>query len=426
MNNRKVVSASVLMVLWAVCGAALGADAALIKARQKVFNVENVDAATGNVKKDRVIVSWMTNTTYAVSVLGRVILLDAYVTRLEVKPGRTPFVIQDMVDLKPEAILLGHGHFDHADNAAYIAKKTGATIYGAPEHCDQMQADVTRMFNDPNAINGGAKIISDSNPVNCVALVDRGSTPGAQIARIPQLEPLACVVAFKHMHSNAVPPDPAYPPFAFNVNVDPRDPQMYPLGTSLTPPANLANAQPGQINTRTSSAGSLSVGGPISILYQFVLRGGYNFTFLWHNTTGALKEGIAPDGNWGPAIGQNLFNLFDSLPLTDVEIGSASSANTANNGHRDLVFYVQHLKPQIFIPGHMTTGTNGVGESSSQELFYMYRNAFANVSTVQPTYQPEVRWLVDPIDYLRPLVYIPGDPRWFNAAKPARVSQYCS
>jgi hypothetical protein len=228
------------------------------------------------------------------------------------------------------------------------------------------------------------------------------------------------------MHSNAVPPDSTYPPFAFNVSVDPRDPQMYPVGTTLTPPANLANAKPGQINTRTSSAGSLSVGGPISILYQFVLRGGYNFTFLWHNTTGALKEGLAPDGNWGPSVGQSLFNLFDSLPLTDLEIGSASSANTANNGHRDLVFYVQHLKPQIFIPGHMTTGTNGVAESSSQELFFMYRNAFANVGSVQSVYQPEVRWLVDPIDYIRPLVYISGDPRWSNPAKAARVTQYCS
>jgi glyoxylase-like metal-dependent hydrolase (beta-lactamase superfamily II) len=46
------------------------------------------------------------------------VLLDTFVTRLEVQPGRTPSVIQDLVALDPDYIFLGHGHFDHADNAA--------------------------------------------------------------------------------------------------------------------------------------------------------------------------------------------------------------------------------------------------------------------------------------------------------------------
>jgi glyoxylase-like metal-dependent hydrolase (beta-lactamase superfamily II) len=70
------------------------------------------------------------------------ILLDTFVTRLEVMPGRTPIVIQDLLDLKPEAIFLGHGHFDHADNAAYVAQETGAVIYATPETCDNMKIDV--------------------------------------------------------------------------------------------------------------------------------------------------------------------------------------------------------------------------------------------------------------------------------------------
>jgi L-ascorbate metabolism protein UlaG (beta-lactamase superfamily) len=401
------------------------ADAAtpLVTARQKIFGIENVDANTGAVKKDRVIFSWLTNTSYAVSVLGRVIMLDSYVTRLELTPGRTPFVIQDLVDLKPEAILLGHGHFDHADNGAYIAKMTGATIYASPETCDAMQADIARMFADPNAINGGAKIIPDGNPVPCMPIVSRGSTPGTEITRLNFLEPLVCLIGFKHMHSNAVSPDPAYPPFVFNVTQDSRDAQMYPRGTTLTPPTNPASRVPGQINTATSGSGG--PGGPIAMFYEFVLRTPNNFTFAWHNSTGALKEGLAPDGAWGPAIGQSVFNLFAAIPYVDLELGSASSANTANNGHRDIVMYQQYLQPKVFIPGHMTTGTNGVGESSTQELYFMYRNAQQNIATVQTVYMPEVRWLVDPTDYIRPMTFIPGDPRWSNPAKAARVSQYC-
>ena len=42
------------------------------------------------------------------------------------------------------------------------------------------------------------------------------------------------------------------------------------------------------------------------------------------------------------------------------------------------------------------------------------------------TYEPEPRWLVDPDDYLKPMVYDPSDPHW--AAGPddeEAVHQYC-
>ena len=96
-------------------------------------------------------------------------LLDSYVTRLEIMPGRTPFVIQDLLDLMPEAILLGHGHFDHADNAAYIAQETGATIYASPETCDNMAIDANKNF------VAGYTLVPT---VTCVPLTDRGSLPG--------------------------------------------------------------------------------------------------------------------------------------------------------------------------------------------------------------------------------------------------------
>jgi L-ascorbate metabolism protein UlaG (beta-lactamase superfamily) len=100
----------------------------LIDARAKIFGIENVDARTGALPKDKVIFSWLGHNTGAVSLRGRVIMLDTYIARLEVTPGRTPIVIKDLVDMKPEALFIGHGHGDHADNAAFLAAKTGATI----------------------------------------------------------------------------------------------------------------------------------------------------------------------------------------------------------------------------------------------------------------------------------------------------------
>src|SRR5882672_985830 len=169
MNCRRMMSAIFPGVLFIFCLSAAAKDdredrndrearPALIQARQKFFGIENVDDK-GRVDKDKVIFSWATNTTYVVSVLGRVILLDSYINRPELPTApldtrRTPILPQDFVDVRPEAIFLGHGHGDHADNAAFVAKWTGATIYASPETCDVMQQDVTRMFNDPNLHNG--------------------------------------------------------------------------------------------------------------------------------------------------------------------------------------------------------------------------------------------------------------------------------
>jgi len=135
---RVTAAAALVMAAFATPAPAKDADQALVKARQKFFGIENVDEK-GKVKKDKVIFSWATNTTYVASVRGRVMLLDSYLLHAElptdgpIDKRRTKALPQDFVDLQPEAIFLGHGHGDHADNAAYVAKWTGATIYASPE-----------------------------------------------------------------------------------------------------------------------------------------------------------------------------------------------------------------------------------------------------------------------------------------------------
>jgi glyoxylase-like metal-dependent hydrolase (beta-lactamase superfamily II) len=58
-------------------------------------------------------------------------------------------VIKDVIDIKPEAAFIGHGHGDHADNAAFIAAKAGTKLYMSPEACGTAQTALTRMKNDP-------------------------------------------------------------------------------------------------------------------------------------------------------------------------------------------------------------------------------------------------------------------------------------
>src|SRR4051794_27811746 len=60
-----------LSIAMCLCSSATWAavDPAVLKARQKFFGIDNVDTNTGAVKKDKVIASWATNTTYVTSIL---------------------------------------------------------------------------------------------------------------------------------------------------------------------------------------------------------------------------------------------------------------------------------------------------------------------------------------------------------------------
>ena len=434
-----------------------GGDSALVQARRKFFGIENVDER-GRLDKEKVIISWASNTTYVVSAGGHVLLMDSYINRPELPTApidrrRTPILPQDFVDARPEAIFLGHGHGDHADNAAYVAKWTGATIYASPETCDVMQLDVARMWADPNANNGGAKIIPNGEPVNCVGVVPRASPPGeytgtldnpaggsTTVRRITQFDPQICILTFKHVHSGTAPVDLSFPHTTFNNLGDPRYsgreitapppavtyPAMFPAQTPFTPPSNPALRVPGQIDTRTTGFGGSA--GAIEIFYHFVVRGpGQDFTFSFVNSAGPVKEGIGSGSpglislaqyqdpaNNGPAIalaaeiGKGLFSIMDNLPHPDVLLGSIVSLGAANNQQRDIIQYTQHLKPKVYYPGHVTD----VAQPGSAIYHKISWQETAVNMGFPPGEWPEFRLQIDPNDFLVPQVFNVKDDRW--------------
>ena len=400
-------------------------SAAVIAARQKIFGLENVDPKSGEVNEDRVIFSWLSNASFAAAVKGHVLLLDTFVTRLEVQPGRTPLVIQDLVDLHPDYIFIGHGHFDHADNAAYIAQQSGAVIFAAPETCDNMAIDALNNFNHN---------YTAVKTVTCEPLTSRGSLPGAEVVAIHDLEPKVSVRVFKHLHStNTGITDPSAVPIAasaagvcqptpskgntFPCNLqDPRDPLLFPAGTPLSSVMQIG----------TSRAGA---GGPISLFYVFTVNGKGNgpedrFRFVWHNTTGDIVDSCALPNN-NPAtglpnepgqgangcfpgvtvndktVGANLASIMDGLAPVNVELGSVVSLGFTQNGERDIVTYVEHVRPRYFIPNHVTAVAV---EGSSLEWKVGFIDALKAAGMPQDSW-PQILWIVDPNDYLRPIVF---------------------
>ncbi|HYP85570.1 hypothetical protein [Variovorax sp.] len=85
-------------------------------------------------------------------------------------------------------------------------------------------------------------------------------------------------------------------------------------------------------------------GGADSLFYDFILRDGSHFTFAWHNTAGALKE----------------------------------------------------------------------GKGKQLELMGMPRAEW-----------PDVRWLIDPTDYLRPIVFDANDKAWNDPRKERKLREFC-
>ena len=343
--------------------------AARIQARQHFFGVENVNAQTGAVDESKVLMSWFSVASLAVAVKGRVFLLDTYIYRLGDRPGYVPTTVQELVDLKPDAIFIGHGHGDHADNAAYIAQITGARIFGAAEHCSQFQGDATRFFG--NRAN-----------VRCTSITTAGSAPGNEIRELDAFRPEVCITAFKHVHSGTVPLDPTLPANPIGAVRDPRVDQLFP-------------AQPAPaIDTRTTAT---AISGPTSIFYQFTV-GGTNFTWAWHDTAGPLKE-QAPQ----------VLQILAGLPQTDVELGAGVSLGETVNGVRDITTYIDQLRPQVFFMTHTDNFNVGASEYYKKAIereFDLFRLPLGD--------RPEIRGLHDPYDYLRPglMTFDPKDKAW--------------
>lgn len=365
------LTVGVLLAAGGVTGAS-AADApapGLVAARQHYFGSENVDPATGQVAGDKVILSWATVSTMAASLGGHVVLLDSYIHKVEDRPNYVPTTVKELSALHPEYIFIGHGHSDHAKNAGVIAVQTGATVVGTPKHCAEARAE--------------ASSYAPSAPrIDCVVAVSQDSAPGEEVNTLTMMQPDVCVTALKHVHSAAEPPDPDH-----QVNPPVPVPDLGPLLMHPPGPAAVTGAADAFANTGDEGG---------SLLYQFRVG---DFAVTWNDTVGPLKE-EAP----------NVLGVLRNLPPTDLQAGAILGVNVATNGLRDPAMYIGALRPKVFAPLHH----DFITEYGSADD---YETAFRNEPQVRNV-DPEIRWLSDPHDYVRPglLTFDVNAPRWDDGA----------
>lgn len=316
-----------------------------IAARQRFFGASNVDSRTGAIRADRVVITWLGCTTYALAMSGSVFLLDAWIPRGTVS-GYVPTDPDEVADLRPDAIFIGHGHFDHAADAGSIAEASGAAVYGSAEHCAAVRKSV------------------DAPTVRYIELGDAATPVGDrqdfEVAGVS-------VTAIRHLHSTPTAPEPApegSPPF-------------FP-----TPNTSDIVAHPPELDDATTLVRHLFDAEGGSILYQFRIPG---FAVVWHDTAGPLSV-RAP---------QVLAQLHE-LPPTDVHLGAIQGFGQFTNGLRDPREYIDAINARVFVPGHhdnFVPGVSARGETYEAPL----RAELARLSS-----PPELRMMSDPSDYLSP------------------------
>ncbi|MFI9503850.1 MBL fold metallo-hydrolase [Nocardia sp. NPDC052566] len=353
-HGRLVGRRSVLGALGAVTLLAAGrleaaaevAAPRTVAARQRFFGQEAVDAETGAVRADRVVLSWVGCTTYALAMGGSVFLLDAWVPRLT-STGYVPATPQDLADLAPEALFIGHGHFDHAGDAGRIAQASGAVVYGTAEHGTNILAQVA----DPG--------------FRTVALGDAGTQPGERHDfTVGAVE----VTAIRHVHSGPTAPErpggsgPFFPM-----------PELCPL---VQYPPSLAGLLQNVPRLNDPEGGS--------VLYQFRVPG---FALLWHDSAGPLTE-KAPQ----------VFDILGGLPHTDLHLGAVQGFNQFTNGLRDPRRYIEAVAPTVFVPSHHDNWLPGI-TASAATYDPPLRDELARIPAAR---RPELRSLHDPTDYIAP------------------------
>ncbi len=333
-----------------------------IKARQKYFGFDNVNPRTGAVRTDRVIMSWVGVSTFAASFKGHVVMLDGYLAyaRTGTWGNSTEYLGTDAKEyatINPVAYLFGHGHSDHMGHLPEILSYLPSLpMFGVEEHCNDIRARMAPAV------------------VNCTAIVPAGAQFGAQAVLPANLLPGVELRAVKHPHSARSLDLANDPPFSTMQAV------VRPcIAYSLYPPNG---SEPSPFGGPTS--------GVLSLAWQFKVG---NFALGWSDTTGDIS-GSRPVAGLG--TGAEVVSVFQSWPQTHVLFGSiAVSPRRIFNQH------INAIAPQLFIPIH-----------HDPCAFDVKRELDDQMKTLPEALRPQVWYISDPGDYVRPLVFDPNAAGW--------------
>ncbi|MBW3661657.1 MAG: MBL fold metallo-hydrolase [Actinobacteria bacterium] len=309
---------------------------------------------------------WYGVSSFIVSLGGHVFLFDAWEI-IGLHADYSPVGREDLAAIEPEAILIGHGHFDHAADAGYVAGRTGAVVVGSEEICDTAKEDAARDGNE--------------DAFTCVITGTMDEPPPGTTQELRLFSDLAPVTVLQHLHSAATPPGEDNEPDPF-----------LPVGDPA-PYIEQLNDDPEALLRFLETLGDEQGG-----TWAYHFRVGEHFTLYLGDSAGPIFTST------------EVQEALDSFPgCIDVMANAILGFDQPVSGLQDPRLYVEHGHPKVFIPTHADAWAPVIsaGQASYVDEFE------AQMALLE--HPPEVLWLFDPEDYLEAVRFELDDPRWVAA-----------
>ena len=305
---------------------------------------------------------WYGVSSFIVAMGGHLFLLDAWEI-VGLHRNYVPIGRDELAALQPEAILIGHGHFDHAADAGYVAGRSGAVLVASSEVCRNAREDAARE--------------AQRGDFRCLVLGSDAEPAVGTLRPFKLWRDLPAVHVLRHLHSKPTPKDrgeafwhrPAVRPFFRHFNTSAAD--WWRFLRHLPDPQGGA--------------------------WAYHLRAG-DFSLLWYDSSGPIGS-----GEHAPAIQQALRGLPECV---DVQLAPIVGFNQLFSGLRDPRLYVEHAHPRRVLPTHHDAWIPLLGGGAAA-----YEQEWRKELAALP-HPPELDYLRDPDDYLEARSYRIADARW--------------
>jgi len=310
-----------------------------------------------------VTLHWTGVSSFIVTVNQHLFLFDAWEIIGAVN-DYLPLGREELAALEPEAILIGHGHFDHAADAGYVAGLSGAVVVGSEEICTVAEQ---------TAVREGVP-----DDFRCAITGTMTEPPMGTMQTLQLFADLAPVSILQHVHSAATEPGPDNEP---NPSAPIMDPQPY-IDHFQDDPEELARFLAQQ---QESNQGG-------TWLYHLVVG---DFTLVLGDSAGPIFQS------------QAIRDALDRFPgCVDVLANAILGFDQPVSGLQDPRLYVEHAHPKVFIPTHADAWAPVISAGQAQYVDLME----AELATLPNP--PETIWLLDPDDYLAEVAFDVTDSRW--------------
>jgi L-ascorbate metabolism protein UlaG (beta-lactamase superfamily) len=310
-----------------------------------------------------VTLHWVGVSSMVVTIHGHLLLFDAWQI-IGAVDDYLPLTRDDLAALDPEAILVGHGHFDHAGDLGFVAGKSGAVVVGSEEICTVAVEGATRE---------GA-----GTAFRC-AITGTMTSPAMGVTqRLKLFADLAPVSVLQHIHSAATPPGNGNDPDPFFPIMDPQ------------PYIDHFNSDPDELARFLAQQQESNQGG--TWIYHLVDG---DFTLLIGDSAGPIFD--------KPAI-RTALGRFPGC--VDVMSNAILGFDQPVSGLADPVDYVDAVKPAVFLPTHADAWAPVLSAGQAQ-----YKDKLM-AELAELKHPPSVDFLLDPQDYLKQRSYLVADRRW--------------